>query len=289
MTTPFGADAASGDQVSIADFSSFANEGSGYTLKVGNDVSHPFDIAGGIYRKLKYQALAYFYHNRSGIALKMPFVGESQWARPAGHVDVPPNKGDKKVPCAPDSGCTYALDVSGGWYDAGDHGKYVVNAGVSVWTLLNQWERAKHLGTSAADFGDGKLNIPEKENGAPDLLDEVRWELEFELRMQVPANEKLAGMVHHKVHDKAWTALGLAPARRSHGAAALRPEHGGHPEHGREHRAGGARVAWHRQGVLRAMPGGGGARLGGGPGESRHVRQAGRRGRRALRRPERHR
>lgn len=211
MTTSFGADAASGDAVSIADFSSFATEGNGYTLKVGNDVSHPFDIAGDIYRKLKYQALAYFYHNRSGIELKMPYVGENQWARPAGHVDVPPNKGDKKVSCAPDSGCTYALDVSGGWYDAGDHGKYVVNAGVSVWTLLNQWERAKHLGTSAADFGDGKLHIPEKGNGAPDLLDEVRWELEFELRMQVPANEKLAGMVHHKVHDKAWTALGLAP------------------------------------------------------------------------------
>jgi endoglucanase len=210
-TTAFGTDAASGDQVSIADFSSFTKEGSGYTLKVGTDVSHPFDIGHNLYAKLKHQALAYFYHNRSGIEIKMPFAGETQWARPAGHVDIAPNKGDKNVPCAPGSGCTYSRDVSGGWYDAGDHGKYVVNAGISVWTLLDWWERAKHLGTSAGDFADGKLNIPEKGNGVPDILDEVRWELEFEMRMQVPAGEKMAGMVHHKVHDKVWTALGLAP------------------------------------------------------------------------------
>src|SRR5450432_814774 len=66
-TTAFGADAASGEQVSIADFSSFTKEGSSYTLKVGADVSHPFDIAHNLYSKLKHQALAYFYHNRSGI------------------------------------------------------------------------------------------------------------------------------------------------------------------------------------------------------------------------------
>ena len=29
------------------------------------------------------------------------------------------------------------IDVTGGWYDAGDHGKYVVNGGVSLWTLMN--------------------------------------------------------------------------------------------------------------------------------------------------------
>ena len=48
-TIPFGADAASGDQVSIADFTAYAGEGTGYTLKVGNDVSHPFDIRDDIY------------------------------------------------------------------------------------------------------------------------------------------------------------------------------------------------------------------------------------------------
>ena len=88
---------------------------------------------------------------------------DPDYARPAGHVDVAPNKGDGAVTCltAADEGAGwaygdwtcpegYALDVRGGWYDAGDHGKYVVNGGISVWTLLNQYERAKHLGIAGA-------------------------------------------------------------------------------------------------------------------------------------------
>jgi endoglucanase len=210
-TIPFGPDGASGDQVSIIDFTSYATKGKAYTLRVGNDVSHPFDIRDDLYGKLKYDALAFFYQQRSGIPIEMPYAGGLQWAHIAGHVGVKPNSGDVSVPCATGSGCSYSLDVSGGWYDAGDHGKYVVNAGISVWTLLDWWERTNALGTSAADFADGKMNIPENKNGVPDLLDEARWELEFELKMQVPAGEKLAGMAHHKVHDIKWTQLSTGP------------------------------------------------------------------------------
>jgi len=210
-TTPFGRDAASGDLVSIADFSSYTGEGTGYTLRVGVDVSHPFDIRNDLYGRLKYDSLAFFYQQRSGIAIEMPYAGDQSLVRPAGHIEIAPNHGDKHVTCWPGSGCTYFLDASGGWYDAGDHGKYVVNAGISVWTLLNWWERTKLLGSSSADFADGKMNIPENKNGVPDLLDEVRWELEFELRMQVPDGDPLAGMVHHKVHDLKWTQLSLGP------------------------------------------------------------------------------
>ena len=49
---------------------------------------------------------------------------------------------------------------------------------------------ARHAGT-AGDFGDGKLAIPERKNHVPDILDEARWELEFELKMQVPAGQPL--------------------------------------------------------------------------------------------------
>jgi endoglucanase len=210
-TTPNGTDAASGDAVHIVDFSTFTTPGKGYTLKVGKDVSHPFDIEPDIYRKLKYDALAYFYHNRSGIEIAMPYAGDKQLTRPAGHIGKEPNTGDKSVPCLAKSGCTYSLDVTGGWYDAGDHGKYVVNGGISVWTMLNQYERAKFLGSSAGDFGDGKMAIPEKKNGVPDILDEARWEIDFMLKMQVPAGQPMAGMVHHKIHDLEWTALGMAP------------------------------------------------------------------------------
>jgi endoglucanase len=217
-TKPVGKDAASGEDVHVVDFSSVTAPGKDYTLKVGTDVSHPFDIAADVYKKLKYDALAIFYHQRSGMPIAMPYAGGKQWTRPAGHVNVKandpvkdsPNTGDKAVPCLKDSGCDYTLDVTGGWYDAGDHGKYVVNGGISAWTMLNQYERAQAKGT-AGDFGDGKMNVPEKKNKVPDILDEARFEMDFMLKMQVPDGKPKAGMVHHKIHDKEWTALGIRP------------------------------------------------------------------------------
>ncbi|MDI1431157.1 glycoside hydrolase family 9 protein [Polyangium sorediatum] len=204
-TAVFGDDPASGEHVHVVDFTSFAKVGDKYELRVEGETSFPFNVRKDLYGKLKYDALAYFYHNRSGMPIAMPYAGEEKWARPAGHTS------DKSVPCAPGTGCSYSLDVSGGWYDAGDHGKYVVNGGISVWTMLAQYERAKHIGTSSADFGDGKLAIPENKNGVPDILDEARYELEWMLKMQVPEGQPRAGMVHHKVHDEKWTGLGLAP------------------------------------------------------------------------------
>ncbi len=214
-TTPHGADASSGDSVQIVDFSSFKTPGKGYVLDVAGEKSDPFDIDNGIYTSLKNDAFKYFYHNRSGIEIKMPFAGDPSLARPAGHPkDV--------VTCASadvlkaagwyDGGaCSYRLDVTGGWYDAGDHGKYVVNGGISVWTLMNWYERAKYFKGDKTAFADGSGLIPESGNGVPDILDEARWEMEMLLRMQATEGDK-AGMVHHKMHDKEWTALGLSPA-----------------------------------------------------------------------------
>ena len=204
LSTPFGPDANSGNSVHRIDFSSFKGKGKGFVLRVGEDTSYPFDIDRSIYTKLKYDALSYFYHNRSGIEIKMPYAGGEQWTRPAGHLP-------DKAPCARDIGCDYTLDVTGGWYDAGDHGKYVVNGGESAWVLFNQWERLEHLGKTVKDFGDGKLQIPENDNGVDDLLDEARWELEFFMAMQAPDGTEFAGMVHHKMHDEGWTAIGLRP------------------------------------------------------------------------------
>ncbi|MGK3992207.1 glycoside hydrolase family 9 protein [Sorangium sp. So ce1024] len=202
-TRVVGNDPSSGEHVHTIDFSGFVAAGQGYTLRVGEVSSHPFDVSPTIYSRMKYDALAYFYHNRSGIEILEQYVGPDH-ARPAGHLP-------DQAPCAADIGCTYTLDVTGGWYDAGDHGKYVVNGGISAWTLLNQYERLVTLGSTAGDFGDGKLKIPENMNDIPDLLDEARWEIEFFLKMQVPEGEANAGMVHHKIHDASWTGLPLAP------------------------------------------------------------------------------
>jgi endoglucanase len=66
----------------------------------------------------------------------------------------------------------------GGWHDAGDFGKYVVNAGISVGTLLMAYEYF------TTKFDNDRIHIPESGNGIPDILDEVRYELEWLLKMQ---------------------------------------------------------------------------------------------------------
>jgi endoglucanase len=203
-TSVRGPDKESGDDVHWADFSELREPGKGYHLIVDGDASYSFSIDARVYRPLKYDALSFFYHQRSGVPIVLPYAGEFRWTHAPGHLS------DAKVGCI-NKDCGYELDVLGGWYDAGDHGKYVVNGGISTWTLLDLYERTRYLGTSQGDFADGKLNIPEGKNGVDDLLDEARWEMEFLLKMQVPPGHEKSGMAHHKIHDTSWTPLGIAP------------------------------------------------------------------------------
>ncbi|MFE2875252.1 glycoside hydrolase family 9 protein [Streptomyces roseus] len=204
-----GADQASGQSTHLVDFGAYTGTGTGYTLDVGSQSSHPFDISASLYDGLRADSMSFFYQQRSGIAIDAALAGGSAYARPAGHLGIAPNKGDGSVPCQAGV-CDYRLDVRGGWYDAGDHGKYVVNGGISVWEMVNSYERAHRSGGDAA-LGDSTLRVPERGNGMPDVLDEARWELEFLLRMQVPAGKPMAGMAFHKVHDAKWTALPTRP------------------------------------------------------------------------------
>ena len=205
-----GEDADSGDSVHVLDFSKFQEPGT-YTLEADGQKSRSFSIDGtAYYSGMLYDALNYFYQNRSGIAIESQFItsGDStSLARAAGHSndtarittdwdDLNSNGGTQ--------------DVTGGWYDAGDHGKYVVNGGISLWMMQNPYEHAKQKGDTSA-YEDGTMSIPENNNGYPDLLDEARWEMEWMLKMIVQDGE-YADMAYHKVHDIKWTALGMTPA-----------------------------------------------------------------------------
>ena len=92
-------------------------------------------------------------------------------------MSVPPNTGDVAVPCqTPEFSqtvygepwtCDYTLDVTGGWYDAGDHGKYVVNGGISVAQLMSTWERNQNARfTDRQALDDSTLPLPERVDGA---------------------------------------------------------------------------------------------------------------------------
>jgi endoglucanase len=209
QTVPQGVDATSGQNVHTITFSRYTSRGKGFTLVADGETSRPFDIAAAAYEQLRTDALKMFYTQRSGIEIRDDL--RPGYGRPAGHVNVPPNQGDRDVPCQPGV-CDYRLDVTGGWYDAGDHGKYVVNGGISVWQLLNQYERSTlREDAQRGKLADGTLAVPESGNQVPDILDEARWELEFLLKMQVPAGQPYAGMAHHKIHDENWTGLPLLP------------------------------------------------------------------------------
>ena len=207
----------SGKRIQHIDFSSVTSEGTGYVLRVkeGNTwiKSHPFDISAESMSQLKYDALSYFYHNRQGIEILETVVGEAKWARPVGHAD---DIQIETFECIdnPQSAECYSLDASKGWYDAGDHGKYVVNGGISAWTMMNQYERSKYLGRNMADFAVNTMSLPVQEtnNELPDILDEVKWEMEFLLNMQVPDGKPYAGMAFHRMNNTAWTGIPTDPS-----------------------------------------------------------------------------
>ena len=226
-----GNDAASGDHVHEVDFTGVSMPGN-YRLKVGDTDSRPFPVARGIYTPLKSAALNYFYQTRAGIAIDARYAGGVAWARAAGHPkEIAPCFSGRDDKGNDWPGCDYNLDVTGGWYDAGDQGKYIVNGGIALWTLQNYAEREATKG-GPSPFADGKARLPEAGNGVNDLLDEARWQMNFMLAMQVPGGKHLrvpvgpqqagaklvfteidaSGMAHHKVADRAWTGLPMRPA-----------------------------------------------------------------------------
>ena len=236
-TEPEGVDPSAGLNVHTVDFSSFTTKGSGYTLTVDGETSYAFEVDDAAYERLRDDSKTLFYTNRSGIEISDELA--PGYGRAAGHVGVAPNKGDTAVGCQPEGDdsqelfvkqgedpftCDYTVDVTGGWYDAGDHGKYVVNGGIAVAQLLQEYERSLHAGTAdAGALADGTLRIPEAGNGVPDLLDEARWELEFFLKMQVAEGRQYEGMAYHKVADVDWTGLPLDPAADPQERALYRP------------------------------------------------------------------
>lgn len=178
------------EAVRMADFSAWRTPGD-YRLQVDGLADSPrFTIGGDAYRALNAAAIRAYYYNRAGTALQREHAGA--WARPAGHPDVQvlvhasaagPARAEGSVISAPR-----------GWYDAGDYNKYVVNSGITVYTLLAAYEHfPQHFERQA-------LDIPESGNGIPDLLDEALWNLDWMLAMQDPAD----GGVYHKLTGKSF-------------------------------------------------------------------------------------
>lgn len=192
----------SGLMVHVLDFSNLNVPGAGFRIETATQCSHPFEIASRLYEMLAADALRFFYLIRSGT----PIVDSVApgYGRPAGHLGQPPNRGDLAVPAwtgpeaqqlYPGWRCEGTFDVSGGWYDAGDYGKYVTSGAIALWQLLSTLE----LLTRA----DGVLS----DGFAEMIRTECRWQLDWMLRMQVPAGDPLAGLAFHRVHGTVWSPM----------------------------------------------------------------------------------
>ncbi|MCQ2097298.1 MAG: glycoside hydrolase family 9 protein [Fibrobacter sp.] len=127
-----------------------------------------------------------FFYQRSGVELPEIFAGK--WARPAAHFDR--NIGFHKM-----MGREGSWDARGGWYDAGDYGKYIVNGGISVGTLL----LACLLGADSNEKISRVINEGGSFEQPFSLKEEIRFELDFFLRMQ-----DMDGGVFFKVSPEHW-------------------------------------------------------------------------------------
>lgn len=129
-----------------------------------------FEISDNLFERELRANIKSFYFQRTGVELPAEFAGK--WARPAAHMDD-----NLEFHRIMDREGTW--NAHGGWYDAGDYGKYIVNGGVSVATLLLACEMCP----STAGIMGGNGFVPSFEQPCS-LLDEIRFELEFFLRMQ---------------------------------------------------------------------------------------------------------
>lgn len=180
-SSPLQNDAYSGDAYATVDFSAFSTVGEYYLYVPTLDIrSYPFRIADDAYDVVGAASVKAYYFQRCNHDKALPFASDAllgfslggQWVDGACHAT------DAHAPAGPGSTDNGLLDVHGGWHDAGDYQKTLWGRGVPQ--MLFAYE------VNPGAWKDGQLNIPESGNGIPDLLDEVRWELDFYVRMQRP-------------------------------------------------------------------------------------------------------
>ncbi len=177
----------------IADFSALRKEGE-YVLKVPElAASYPFPVTKDALKDPAVAGLKGFYFQRSNMPLEEKYAGK--WHRGAGHPDdvvyVHPSAASAKRPAGT------VIASPGGWYDAGDYNKYIVNSGITMSSLLSAYE------DFPAYYASLRTGIPESGNAMPDILDEAVYNLRWMLTMQDPQD----GGVYHKCTNAAFDGM----------------------------------------------------------------------------------
>ncbi|NIJ55027.1 glycoside hydrolase family 9 protein [Dyadobacter arcticus] len=164
----------SGDQGWWFDFSAFTDVGSYYIYDaVNNQRSAVFDIGANPYNNVMLAAFKMFYYNRCNMAKSAPYA-QPKWTDSNNFLNALQDSHCRYISTPGDA--SLEKDLSGGWFDAGDYNKYVSFTHSPMHDLLYAYEENPSVFTD-------HFNIPESNNGVPDLLDEIKWELDWLFKM----------------------------------------------------------------------------------------------------------
>ncbi len=150
---------------SYGDFSALCEAGLYYIEAPLIGQSYSFQIEDGLYENIFKEACKQYYYNRCGMTLTKQYANGV--AHNACHTGKAVLMEDESV----------SLDVSGGWHQDEKGSKNVVLAARSIGVMLLSYEL---YGDSFTD----EIGIPESGNGIPDLLDEIKYEADWLLKMQ---------------------------------------------------------------------------------------------------------
>ena len=168
-------DASSGDKVWWFDFTSYTTPGKYYVKDVSQSVrSAEFVIADTVYKSVLKAAVRMLFYQRSSYAKTAQYAGAG-WTDGASQVGSLQDKNARLYNSA--SSAATEKDLHGAWFDAGDLNKYTPWTANYVINLLTAYRE------NPTAFTDD-YNIPESNNGIPDIIDEAKWGLDQLLRMQ---------------------------------------------------------------------------------------------------------
>lgn len=170
--------------VALADFSSLSKNGRYYLETPDGTRSAEFEISSQVYNHAFYTCTRAFYLWRCGTAVSGDYNGH-HFEHAACHVD----DGYEDFQGKPGE----RRDGTKGWHDAGDYGKYVVNAGITVGMMFMAWDQFQDK------LKNFTLDLPETAPGYPDFLKELKWETDWLLTMQYIDG---SGRVSHKLTRK---------------------------------------------------------------------------------------
>ncbi|MEO8406122.1 MAG: glycoside hydrolase family 9 protein [Chitinophagaceae bacterium] len=160
----------------IADFSAFTKSGRFVILVDGVAPSYTFTISNDANKKAAIATLKGYYYQRVSMPLEEKYAGK--WHRQAGHPDTAVYVHGSAATAQRPEGTI--ISTPGGWYDAGDYNKYIVNSGISMGTLLSAYE------DFPVYYNSLQTNIPESSDKVPDILNEIIYNLRWMLTMQDP-------------------------------------------------------------------------------------------------------